>query len=314
MLELIHAGVRDGTADLRQRFTTGQPFRHVVIDKFLDEVFCRDLMGEFPVFDPGHALNERGEAGRKSAIPDLARLGPAYQRFDRMMRSHEFLDWTSRVTGIAGLLYDPDYVGGGTHENLDGQELDSHVDFNYHPRYHWHRRLNLIVFLNPEWEAAWGGCLELLRDPWTANGAQPSKAVVPLANRAVIFETNEVSWHGFRRIQLPAEKQALSRRSIAVYFYTRERPAAETAESHGTFYVQRPLSDHIRAGYTLCDQDVEEIQALLERRDTQIKFLYERELKFSRLFNSITQSRSFRLGAMLTWPARAVKQMLRGKR
>jgi len=309
LLELIHPSVRDHTEELERRFAAALPFKHVVIDNFLDEAFCRELMAQFPAFDPAHALNERGEAGRKSAIADLARLGPAYERFDRMIREREFLDWASRITGIPGLLYDPQYVGGGTHENLDGQELDSHVDFNYHPRYHWHRRLNLIVFLNPEWKAGWGGCLELLRDPWTADGAQPSEAVAPLANRAVIFETNEYSWHGFRRIQLPPERQGLSRRSIAVYFYTQQRPEEETAESHGTFYVQRPLGDHIRAGYTLGEEDVEEIQALLERRDTQIKFLYERELKFSRLINSITQSRSFRLGAMLTWPLRAVRRI-----
>ena len=309
MLELIQTSVRDAAAELQRRFAAAQPFRHVVIENFLDQAFCGELMAQFPAFDSAHALNERGEAGRKSAIPDLTRLGPAFVRFDRMIRDRDFLDWMGRVTGLPKLLYDPEYVGGGTHENLHGQELDSHVDFNYHPTRHWHRRLNMIVFLNPEWEPGWGGCLELIRDPWTADGAQACEAVIPLANRAVIFETNEHSWHGFQRIQLPAGKQGLSRRSIAVYFYTQERPQAETAASHGTFYVQRPLSAHIQAGYTLRGEDLEELQTLLERRDTQIKFLYERELKFSKLIASITGSRSFRLGQLLTWPARVVRQL-----
>lgn len=309
---LLHPSLIENTDALRERFASAQPFRHVVIERFLDDAFCDELIREFPAFDVSHAVNERGETGRKSAIPDLPRLGGAYARFDALIRSTEFLDWAGRVTGIPQLLYDPEYVGGGTHENLHGQDLDSHVDFNYHPQRHWHRRLNLIVFLNPQWQASWGGCLELLADPWTERGARPSTTVLPLANRAVIFETNERSWHGFRRIELPGEGAGISRRSIAVYFYTRERPVMEVAPSHGTFYVQRPMSGRIQPGYTLGEQDVEELRALVERRDAQIKFLYEREMEFSAALAGVVRSRAFRLGQALMWPARAAKRLLRG--
>jgi hypothetical protein len=307
---LLHREIAVRADELRERFDAAEPFKHVVIDRFLDEAFCDDLIRQFPAFDPAHAVNERGETGRKSAIPDLARLGGPYAKFDALIRSREFLDWTGRATGIANLLYDPEYVGGGTHENLSGQELDSHVDFNYHPSRHWHRRLNLIVFLNPVWRESWGGCLELLRDPWTPDGSRPSTMVAPLANRAVIFETNERSWHGFRRIELPAEAAGISRRSIAVYFYTRERPGSEIAPSHGTFYVQRPLTDRIRCGYTLGEDDVEELRGLIERRDAQIKFLYERELEFSSAIAGLVHSRAFRLGQAITWPVRAARRLL----
>jgi Rps23 Pro-64 3,4-dihydroxylase Tpa1-like proline 4-hydroxylase len=308
---LLSPEVVDRAGALRERFEAAQPFRHVVVDRFLDETFCNELIRQFPAFDLAHAVNESGETGRKSAIPDLARLGGPFARFDALIRSREFLDWIARVTGIPKLLYDPEYVGGGTHENLNGQDLDSHVDFNYHPNGRWHRRLNLIVFLNPEWQESWGGCLELLRDPWTLAGARPSQLVVPLANRAVIFETTERSWHGFRRIQLPPEAAGLSRRSIAVYFYTRERPAAEIAPGHGTLYVQRPLSDRIQCGYTLDEEDVEELRVLIKRRDAQIKFLYDRETEFTSFIARLVRSPSFRIGQVLTWPARAARKLLR---
>ena len=335
MPSTLHPFFRSSIPDLQRQFASAQPFHHVVIDQFLDPGFCRDLIDAFPPFADKVAINERGEVGRKAVVSDLAGIGPAYQRFDRLMQDPDFLSLTSEITGIPSLLYDPEYIGGGTHENLDGQELDTHVDFNYHPTTHLHRRLNLILFLNPEWEAAWGGCLELLRDPF-ATGGDDVKSVVPLANRAVIFETTEASWHGFQRIRIPPGRQ-VSRRSIAVYFYTRERPADQTAPSHATVYYQRPLPAHIQAGYTLRPEDVLEIQILLNRRDTYLKFLYERELEFSsalaarddrirdlqaregepseidalrQYIQAIHDSPSLRLGKALTWPARKLRTLM----
>jgi len=306
---MLHPAVRGRMEDLRRQFAAARPFRHVVIEPFLNPEFCARLMAEFPAFQARNALNESGQAGRKAVVPELARIGDAYRSFDRLMRDREFLKLMGRITGIPDLLYDPDYVGGGTHENLDGQELDAHVDFNYHPSRPWHRRLNLIVFLNEEWDAAWGGCLELLRDPW-ATDEDAHQEVVPLANRAVIFETTEASWHGFRRIRLPPGKQ-LSRRSAAVHFYSRRRPADQTAPAHGTVYYQRPLPEHIRAGHTLSEEDAAEVQTLLTRRDQTIQFLYQRELKFSRVLSGIVQSPSFRLGRAITWPGRALRRVVK---
>lgn len=310
MLHLLNTGVPPRVAELARDFASAQPFRHVVIDDFLSTDFCAKLIAEFPPFDTKYARNEHGEIGGKAAVPHIAQLGPAYRDFDLLMRDRSFLDLMGRIAGIDSLRYDPDYVGGGTHENLGGQELDLHVDFNYHPKTLLHRRLNLIVFLNPEWSEAWGGCLELRANPWEAPwdiGAGTARTVIPLANRAVMFETTERSWHGFTRIDLPKEKPHISRRSIAVYYYTSERPPAETAAPHATIYVPRPLPERLQAGYTLAQADVDELNVLTERRNMQIRFLYEREKEFNTALERITRSRSFRLARMLTWPARKLR-------
>jgi Rps23 Pro-64 3,4-dihydroxylase Tpa1-like proline 4-hydroxylase len=277
--------------ELIREFASAEPFRHVVIEPFLEPRFCAELMTQFPFFDREKARNEMGEVAGKAVFSNLSALGPAYVGFDRLMQDPEFLALTERITSIPNLLYDPEYVGGGTHENLQGQELDTHVDFNFHPSTHTHRRLNLILFLNQEWEESWGGCLELLRDPVAAE----CKSVLPLANRAVIFETTEASWHGFQKIQIPPEKNT-SRRSIAVYFYTKQAPVQGAAPSHATFYYQRPMPRHLRPGYQLTDDDVRDLETLFARRDQYLDFLYKREMEFSQTFTNITSSRSFRWG------------------
>lgn len=262
-------------------------------------------MAEFPSFDPRAARNELGGVGGKAVVSNVRALGPAYRQFDDLIRSREFLGWLGQVTGIPALLYDPDYIGGGTHENRNGQELDMHVDFNYHPSRRLHRRLNLILFLNPEWEESWGGCLELRKNPWAEEEAGAAK-VLPLLNRAALFETTESSWHGFSQIRLPPGKEQLSRRSIAVYFYTKERPAEQTAASHGTVYIPRALPSRFVAGYTLTAEDQSQLETLISRRAAQIRFLYEREKEITNVLDGTLRSPSFRLGRILTWPLRKI--------
>ena len=264
----LHSQVETLAAKFRER----DPFRHVVIDDFFAPAFCAELLGGFPPFERGNARNEAGELGGKSTIEKIRGLGPAWSALDDLVQSRGFLDLIGRITGIPNLLYDPWYFGGGTHENRHGQDLDAHVDFNRHPIERWHRRLNLIVYLNHEWDDAWGGSLQLHSNPRAPDDRVST--ITPLYNRAVIFETTEWSWHAFPPIDLPAEKRALTRKSIALYFYTTERPPEELADTHSTIYVDRPLPPRFQPGMTLNADDLQELRILLARRDQHNQRLY----------------------------------------
>lgn len=259
----------------QQDFNQAQPFKHTVIEDFFDPAFCQRLLSDFPPFDPRLAMNENGEVGQKCTHQDLPALGGVWKQVDEFIKSPEFLSWLSKATGINDLLYDPHYFGGGTHENRHGQELDVHVDFNRHPVTGWHRRLNLIVYLNDDWQDDWGGAIEFHKDPRNEQ-SNDIKVVKPALNRAVIFETTYWSWHGFERIELPpAEQDARSRKSLALYFYTKTRPGSELTPPHSTIYVERHLPQHIQPGVVLSEQDHQTILRLLARRDQHLKRLYD---------------------------------------
>jgi len=280
-LTLISAKVLVGVDTLRREFGQGAPFRHLVIDDFLARDFADQLLAEFPVFESGNSVGDDGKQGIKSTVEDMRLIGPAYQALDKLVQTAGFLGFIGTITGIEKLLYDPFYLGGGTHENRDGQSLQAHVDFNYHPTERWHRRLNLIVYLNPRWEQAWGGNLGLFADPYC--DVTPAMQITPAFNRCVLFETTENSWHGFDRIALPAAFSTISRKSVALYFYSKDRPAAEVAGKHTTHYVNRQLPDTFVEGYRLTEADVKLLRELIGYRDGQLRELY---LENSRLLQA----------------------------
>ena len=253
-------------------FINNKPFKHVVIDNFFNPEFCEKLLEEFPNFDEKLAMNENGEVGMKAVHEHVSDISDSYKQLDEVVKSKEFIELVEEMTGIKGLLYDPHYFGGGTHNNLHGQDLDPHVDFTHHPISGHHRRMNLIVYLNKEWKKEWGGNIELHKNPRLDPANDEIISVEPLFNRAVIFETNNISWHGFPRINLPEDKQHLSRKSFALYYYTDKRD--EPVKPHSTIYVERHLPNHIKAGTTLTEQDCQEIKTLLARRDQHLERLY----------------------------------------
>lgn len=269
----------DSLNELQQQFASAQPFRHVQIPSFFSEAFCQQLLENFPEFDAEHARNEMGQVGRKAVRSDVRNLGPVYRQLDDVLRSDDFLHAIEQITGIADLRYDPAYVGGGTHDNRSGQGLSPHVDFNYHPLDGRHRRLNLIVYLNQTWESDWGGCLELHENPWSLHHNRVTE-VLPSLNRAILFETNEHSWHGFQAIRQPEDGPMLARRSFALYLYTDTRPEEETAIEHSTVYVPLHLPKSLKAA-DVDPQVRDEVTGMLENSLGMLKFLYDREKQFA---------------------------------
>jgi len=267
----VSKSVSDNAAAIRHRFQSATPFRHAVVEGFFEPQFAEELLEHFPRFDPSRARNEiYGGVWGKAVNTNIRSIDPAYAELYATIASQPFLDLIGELSGIPDLLLDPALFGGGTHENLHGQDLDPHVDFNYDEQKKLHRRLNLIVYLNKGWKAEWGGSIEIHSNP-RRPAENRIQSYEPLFNRAVFFETNEYSWHGFPRIELPEAERHRSRKSISIYLYTRERPREEIAPAHGTFYVHRPLPPHLRAGHTLTDADMKDLLFQVDRRDKWIE-------------------------------------------
>jgi hypothetical protein len=224
-------------------------------------------------------VNEFGRKNRKFACHDVRSIGTTYRSIDDYISSPEFATIMEHITGIQNLLYDPEYHGAGTHDNMSGQGMDAHVDFNLHRTTAYHRRFNAIIYLNKEWKEEWGGNLELHTNPWDFENDQVI-SYPPLFNHCILFETNEYSWHGFKRVQMPDGRE-ISRKSFTIYMYTKDRPSNEIAPKHGTIYVQPGPPKHFRPDYTLTADDVQELKSQFRHRNGYLQGMYERESRLT---------------------------------
>ena len=97
--------------------------------------------------------------------------------------------------------------------------MNVHLDYSIHPKLKLQRKLNLIIYLEEDWNTEWGGNLEF----WSHNKEKnkPDKIFVTIDNtfnRAVLFDTTQNSWHGFPEpLTCPEGKY---RKSLAVYYLT----------------------------------------------------------------------------------------------
>ena len=150
------------------------------------------------------------------------------------LNSGPFLAFLERLTGINGLIADPHLRGGGVHIIRRGGKLGIHADFNHHKRLKVFRRLNLLLYLNREWDEAWGGHLEL----WNRDKTRCCRRIAPVFNRTVIFDTSNFSYHGHPEpLECPQDE---SRKSLALYYYTVDCPHEIDREPHGTLFVDVP--------------------------------------------------------------------------
>jgi 2OG-Fe(II) oxygenase superfamily len=225
---------------LALQFRRGEPFPHIHLQDFLQADLARELSDEFPVPNSSAWIQYKHYNEDKTGLTKRELFPPLLAKVTDELNSLEFVAWISELTGIPGLIADPDLEGGGLHQSTRGGFLNVHTDFNMH-HYHknWRRRINLILYLNPDWRPEWGGALEL----WDRNMHQCVTKISPLLNHAVIFNSNEISYHGFPgRLTCP---ENVSRKSLAFYYYTVERDGIH--DTHSTNYMPRPEDGRAKA-------------------------------------------------------------------
>ena len=221
---------------LRDTVRASKPVPWFAIDNFLEPEFAEECRLSFPSFADAEKMGRKFSAvneKNKVQITDSSKFAPPLQKLNNVLSSQEWLDTMSFVMDMPHLLEDASLTGGGIHETGPRGHLDVHLDFNWLRERDMHRRLNILVYFNKDWQDSWGGDFEL----WDKDVTVCQQRFAPVFNRCVVFNTNEISYHGVRSVTCP---EGQSRKSFAAYYYTKAASPDFTGQFRNTLFKPRP--------------------------------------------------------------------------
>jgi hypothetical protein len=200
--------------ELAASFAGATPFPHLVLNDVIS-LSPESIVAEFPEKDWDGWTDLGGQAWQrgKQSCSDIEIIPDLPARMLREMNDPSFLKFIEDVTGLRGLLADPYFEGGGMHLLSAGGKLSAHTDFHLHESLNVFRRINVLIYLNNEWQSAYGGELRLALN---SSPTVPAVTVAPTFGTCVIFQTDDNSPHGVS----PVTDGSPPRRSLAAYYYT----------------------------------------------------------------------------------------------
>jgi Rps23 Pro-64 3,4-dihydroxylase Tpa1-like proline 4-hydroxylase len=195
------------------------PFYYQVIDNFFNKEQAKTISQEFPEYNSDIWYCYNNPLEHKKTCNNWYQFGPETYKTLTMLNSKEFIKQLQKITGISKLYPDIGLHGGGLHIHGTGGKLNIHLDYSIHPKLKLQRKLNLIIYLEEDWNPKWGGNLEFWSHDKEKN--KPDKRYVKVDNvfnRAILFDTTQNSWHGFPDPLTCPEGRY--RKSLAVYYLT----------------------------------------------------------------------------------------------
>ncbi len=235
--------------ELSNTYRNNTPFPHIHLTDFLNEAVARQLVQEFPKPDDASWIQYKHYNENKLGKNERNAFPPLIGQIIDELNSPEFVTWLSELTGILNLKADTSLEGGGMHQTERGGFLNVHADFiMHHHRKNWHRKCNLILYLNEGWEEQWGGSLQL----WDSSMKRCVNDVSPLFNHVLMFNTSATSFHGYPDpIHCP---DGTTRKSLALYYYVVQSNSVSVPKS--TLYHARPGDGFGRSLLIFCDNNL----------------------------------------------------------
>ncbi len=199
-----------------KKFKKNKPFDHCVVDNFLTDDILKKIIKEFPKYDENNWHVYKNQLEDKKTLNAWYLMSENTYALFQYLNSYNFVKLLSKELNV-NLISDSGLHGGGLHTHGNGGKLNPHLDYSIHPKIGFERFLNLIIYISPNLKEKHGGHLGFWKHNKKLNAPDELvKEIFPKLNRAIIFRTNQNSWHGLSRpLTLP---KGVFRNSLAIYY------------------------------------------------------------------------------------------------
>jgi Rps23 Pro-64 3,4-dihydroxylase Tpa1-like proline 4-hydroxylase len=221
------------TEDIKSKFTVTNPFNHIVLDNIINTTILNKALDEIKSIPDNELLSDYVYGVDNVQINKFC-----YRDFNKLkymsyiknyFESDIFIKWLEEISGINNLQKDISSEGAGIHIIKQNGKLAIHSDFNRHKTTKQYRRLNLLLYLNKDYQEEYNGHLEL----WNKQMTSCDQKISPLFNRIVIFKVDDDANHGHPEIW---NSENSNRTSLALYYYTDDRPEHEKSEKYNAVW------------------------------------------------------------------------------
>ena len=238
--------------NLSNQFTNGEPFEHIIIPNFLNSEYAEEIYNKFPN-DYTNWHNYCNPIEVKYAFNNINGLTEPIKNIFYLLSTENMIDKISKLTNISNLEYDEYLHGAGLHAHPRNGRLNMHLDYEKHPITGKQRRLNIILYMSKDWKEEWNGQTEL----WDKDMKECKIKSPVIFNTAIIFKTNEISWHGVpEKIKCPDN---IYRKSIAYYYVSNLEEEKDNSKFGDDGSGYRTKATFIKRPSDLYDEKMEQL-------------------------------------------------------
>ncbi|HEY9798249.1 MAG TPA: 2OG-Fe(II) oxygenase, partial [Leptolyngbyaceae cyanobacterium] len=155
----IFQNISSCKASLKKDFFSEDKIHTFIVDDLLSEAEAQEIYNAFPTKEemvPATSLR-----GHKYVAAQMDLYNPILEEIIYAFQDRRILSLIGEITKIAPLLADESLYAGGISLMDQGSFLNPHLDNSHDKDRQNYRVLNVLYYVTPNWEQAYGGNLEL---------------------------------------------------------------------------------------------------------------------------------------------------------